>query len=137
MSKAPKRLKLLYLEDQPESVALAGAFLAARRDLTLLHAPDLDSLIKLARKEHPEVLLVNVDLAALPPSELMKRLRAEPVLQDTPILALGAEGNASAVTQAVEAGVFVYLVKPLQHQSFQEVLAFALEFIAAERAEQA
>lgn len=136
MSKATRRSSLLYLEDQPESLALAAAFLAARKDLTLLHAPELDSFIKLARSERPEVLLVNLDLAALPPRELMKRLRAEPGLQDTPVLGLGAEAKPSAVTQAVEAGMFVYLVKPLQHQSFMEVLAFALEFVAAERAEQ-
>ena len=136
MSKGPRRCKLLYLEDNAESLALAGAFLAGRKDLTLLHAPDLDSLIAIARHERPEVLLINTDLAALPPRDLMKRLRAEPVLQDTPILALGAEAKPSVVTQAVEAGLFVYLVKPLQHQSFMEVLAFALEFAAAERAEQ-
>lgn len=136
MSKATRRSSLLYLEDQPESLALAAAFLAARKDLTLLHAPELDSFIKLARSERPEVLLVNLDLAAPPPRELMKRLRAEPGLQDTPVLGLGAEAKPSAVTQAVEAGMFVYLVKPLQHQSFMEVLAFALEFVAAERAEQ-
>jgi CheY-like chemotaxis protein len=136
MSKGPKRAKLLYLQDEAQSLALAGELVAERKDVALLHASDLDALIKLARREHPEVLLIDTDLAALPPRELVKRLRAEPGLQDTPILALAAEAKPSVITQSLEAGLFAYLVKPLQAEPFMEALDFALEFAAAERAEQ-
>lgn len=136
MSKGPKRAKLLFLENQAESLALAGEFIAARKDVALLHASDLDALIKLARRERPEVVLIDVDLAALPPRELVKRLRAEPALLDTPLLALGAEAKPSVITQSLEAGLFAWLVKPLQAEPFMEALDFALEFAAAERAEQ-
>ena len=136
MAKGTPPSKLLYLEDNVESLALARAFVAARKDVALISAPDLDSLLKLAGRERPELVLINTDLAGLPPRELMSRLRAEPVLHGTPILALAAEAKPSVVTENLEAGVFVYLVEPLQAQPFLEALAFALEFAAAERAEQ-
>jgi len=136
MSKGPRRGKLLYLQDNAEHLALAGAFLAGRRDVALVSAPDLESLIKLARRERPEVVLIDADLTGLAPRELMTKLRAEPLLSNVPILALAADPAPAVITENLEAGVFVYLVKPLQAQPFVEALAFAMEFAAAERAEQ-
>jgi CheY-like chemotaxis protein len=132
----PTRSTLLYLETQAEDIALAGELVEAHKNLVLLHAPDLESLIKLARRERPEVLLINIDVAGLAPRDLVQRLRAEPALQEAPILALGTDAKPSVITQSLEAGVFLYLAKPLQAQPFMEALAFALEFAAAERAEQ-
>jgi len=136
MSEGPDRATLLYLEDQAESLALADGLVATRKDLVLLHAPDLDSLIKLARREHPAVALINIDLTALAPRDLVKRLRTEPALRQALLLALGTDAKPSVITQSLEAGMFLYLAKPLQAQPFMEALDFALEFAAAERAEQ-
>jgi CheY-like chemotaxis protein len=136
MPKGPRRGKLLYLQDNAESLALAEAFLAGRKDVALASAPDLESLIKLARRERPEVVLIDADLTGLAPRDLMTKLRAEPVLNNVPIIALAADPAPAVITQNLEAGVFVYLVKPLQAQPFLETLAFAMEFAAAERAEQ-
>jgi CheY-like chemotaxis protein len=132
----PTHSTLLYLETQAEGIALAGELVEAHDNLVLFHAPDLESLIKLARRERPEVLLINIDVAGLAPRDLVQRLRAEPALQDAPVLALGTDAKPSVITQSLEAGVFLYLAKPLQAQPFMEALAFALEFAAAERAEQ-
>ena len=134
--KAASRSTLLYLEADADSVALAGALIAGRTDMALLHATDLELLIKLARRQRPDVLLINADLADLPPRDLVKRLRAEPALREAPILSLGAEAAPAAITQSLEAGVFACLVKPLQADALKESLDFALEFLAAERAEQ-
>ncbi|MGQ0656158.1 MAG: response regulator [Betaproteobacteria bacterium] len=131
----PKRSTLLYLEDQAEGIGLARGFVDARKDLVLFHAAELESLIKLARRERPEVLLINIDLTCLAPRDLVKRLRAEPAMQHAPVLALGTDAKPSVITQSLEAGVFLYLAKPLQAQPFMEALAFALEFAAVEQAE--
>ena len=78
-SKAPpRRSRLLVVEDDSASLALIGGLIAASKDLTLVHAPDLERAIPLARRERPEVMLINVDLAALGARELLRRLRAEP-----------------------------------------------------------
>ena len=133
---AASRSTLLYLETDGDSIALAGALLAGRTDVALLHASDLGLLIKHARRQRPEMVLINAELADLPPRDLVKRLRAEPSLQDALILTLGADAAPAAAKQSLEAGVFAYLVKPLQAAALKEALDFALEFAAAERAEQ-
>ena len=133
---AARRCKLLCVEDHAETLALLEGLIAARRDLALLHAPRLDLATRIARDERPEVMLVNLELAGVPPRELIKRLRAETALQSVPILALGAEAGPGAVTQCIEAGLFLYLAKPLLAEPFIDALDYALEFVAVERSEE-
>ena len=131
----PRRSRLLYVEEHAESVILVEALLAGRKDLLLVHAADANLGIKLARSRRPEAILISVDLAGMSALEFMQALRADPATEATPILALGANAAPEAVVNALEAGFFQYLTKPLQAGPFMEALAFALEFAAVERSE--
>ena len=133
---APTRCRVLYVEDDTESLALVEELIAGRKDLVLLRAADLELAMKVARRERPEVILVNVDLAALAGVPLIKILRAEPATQATPVLALGADAAPQAAVKSLEAGFFLYLAKPPQAGPLLEALDYALEFAALERAEQ-
>lgn len=133
---APRRCRVLYVEDDAGSLALVEALIASRKDLVLLRAADLELAMKVARRERPEVILVNVDLAPLGGVPLMKILRADPATQATPVLALGADAAPQAAVRSLEAGFFLYLAKPPQAGPLLEALDYALEFAALERAEQ-
>jgi CheY-like chemotaxis protein len=130
-----RRCRLLYVEDHAESVALVEALLSGRKDLLLLRAADAKLGIKLARTQRPEAILIDIDLAGMSALEFMKVLHADPATESTPILALGANATPEAIVQALQAGFFQYLTKPLQAGPFMEALAFALEFTAVERSE--
>ena len=136
---APQRCRLLYVEDQPESLELVEKLVAGRKDVLLLRAADADLGIKLALSKRPEVILINIDLPGLNGNlgaiQFMKRLRADPATETTPILALAADGAPEAIVKSLEAGFFQYLTKPLQAVPFMEALAYALEFAALERFE--
>ena len=67
----------------------------------------------------------------------MKRLHADRALETIPILALSANAAPAAIMKGLEAGFFQYLTKPIQAAAFTEALAFAREFAAIDRAEQA
>jgi hypothetical protein len=133
---APRRHRLLYVENDVDSAALVARLVAGRKDLALVHAADMDLAFKAARRERPEVMLINIELAGLAPVHLMKLLRANPATQAAPILALGADTSPDAVVEGLEAGFFLCLTKPIQAEPFSEALAYALEFAALERAEQ-
>jgi len=132
----PGRSTLLYVEDHADSLALVETLFADRKDLLLQQAADANLGIKLARKQRPEAILINVDLAGMGALEFMKVLRADPATEATPILALGASAAPEAIIKALEAGFFQYLTKPLRAEPFMEALLFALEFAAVERSEQ-
>jgi DNA-binding response OmpR family regulator len=133
---APRRCRLLYVESDAEAVAAATELIAGRKDLVLVHATDLEHAFKLARRERPEVMLINLDLPGLAALPLMKLVRANPDTQAAPVLALSASATPDAVVKGLEAGFFHYLAKPIQAKPFMEALAYALEFAALERAEQ-
>ena len=136
---APRRSRLLYVEDDAESLKLAEQLIAGRRHLVLLHAADADLGIELVRRKRPEAILLNIDMPGPGGNsgavEFMTRVRADPATETTPILALSANAAPDAVVKALEAGFFQYLTKPMTAVPFMEALDYALEFAALERAE--
>ena len=131
----PRRSRLLYVEEHAENVALVQALLAGRKDLVLLRAADANLGIKLARADRPEVILLDLELAGMGAVAFVKALRAEPATETTPVLALGAGLAPKAIIDALEAGFFQILAKPLQAAPLMAAIDFALEFAAVERSE--
>lgn len=134
-SGAPRR-SLLYVEDQPASLGMVEQLVARRTDMLLLRAANVRLGIELAHTARPEVILLNIDLPGTGALQFMKLLRADPATQNTPLLALGANAAPGAIKNALEAGFFHYLTKPLEPERFTQALDDALEFAALERAEQ-
>jgi PAS domain S-box-containing protein len=129
------RRSLLYVEDQSASFGLVERLVALRADVLLLRASSVALGIELARSAQPDVILLNIDLPGTSALQFMKLLRADPVTENTPLLALGADAAAKGVKQALDAGFFHYLTKPLKPEAFVEAVDYALEFAALERAE--
>jgi PAS domain S-box-containing protein len=135
-AQAGTRRGLLYVEDQPTSLGLVEQLVARRSDVVLLRAANPELGIELARGAHPDVILLNADLPGPGALAFMKRMRADPATQNTPVLALGANASPDAIARALEAGFFHYLIKPLKPERFTEALEYALEFSALERLEE-
>ena len=130
------RLSLLYVEDHPASLGIVERLVARRTDMLLLRAANVRLGIQLAHTARPEVILLNIDLPGTGALQFLKLLRADPATQNTPLLALGANAAPGAIKNALEAGFFHYLTKPLEPERFTQALDDALEFAALERAEQ-
>jgi CheY-like chemotaxis protein len=137
----PRRCRLLYVEQDAESVVYVEQLVAARKDLQLLRAGNLHLAIQAVRSRRPDVILIDIDLPDFDPDrsprEIVQRLHADPALESIPILALSANAAPAAIMQGLEAGFFQYLTKPIRADAFTEALAFAREFTAIDRAEQA
>jgi two-component system chemotaxis response regulator CheY len=54
--------------------------------------------------------------------DLLKAVRADEKLKDTPFLMVTAEGQKENVVQAVQAGVSNYIVKPFTPETFSSKL---------------
>lgn len=127
-----ERRNLLCVDDDPANVALVGQLIARRADVLLMSAESLGRGIEQSRLLAPDVILLNVDLPGIGALEFLKLVRAHPVTQNTPVLALGADAAPAAIVKGLEAGFFHYLIKPMQAELFLEALSDALEFAARE-----
>ena len=134
-AKSAPPYRLIYVEDDVVAICTAQQVVASRPNLAISTAQNIDRALKLARRAPPEVMLLNIDLAGMGAAGLVKILRANPATESCPILALGIDASAQAAVKALEAGFFLYLVKPLDATALSDALDYALEFRALERAE--
>src|SRR5881397_1082704 len=76
-------------------------------------AKDGEEAIELARKEEPDLAIMDVKMPRVDGIEAARRILDE---RPIPIVMLTAYGQEELVSRAVEAGVFGYLVKPFREQ---------------------
>jgi two-component system, response regulator PdtaR len=76
-------------------------------------AKDGEEAVELARREEPDLAILDVKMPRLDGIEAARRMLDERPL---PIVMLTAYGQDELVARAVEAGVFGYLVKPFREQ---------------------
>jgi len=116
---APRRLyRLLVVEDNDLLVRMYQHALvrlaSAEAEIEVEYARDgVEALARLQRE--PPIALVVTDLfmPVMDGFSLVERLRAEPELAATPVVAISA-GGGEARSRAVELGVDVYLQKPVK-----------------------
>jgi PAS domain S-box-containing protein len=112
------RLNVLYIEDNPVNVVLVQELVALRPDVSLSIAVDGISGVALAVAERPHVVLVDMQLPDIDGFEVLRRLRAEPTLSDSSIVALSANAMPEDVSRARQAGFDDYWTKPIDFHAF-------------------
>jgi response regulator NasT len=85
-------------------------------------ARDGEEAVELARREHPDLALLDVKMPRLDGIEAARRILDE---RPIPIVMLTAYGQDELVARAVEAGVFGYLVKPFRESDLLPAIATA------------
>ena len=83
--------------------------------------------IELARKEHPDLILLDVVMFDMDGLTVCERLRAEPDLAGTPIVVLTVLDDAAVRFRAGEVGATAVLRKPFQFKDILATIARILE----------
>lgn len=68
------------------------------------------------------LLLLDWNMPVMSGIDMLRTIRADPVLHSLPVLMISAEAQAEQIMEAVKAGVSGYLVKPFSTQSLQDRL---------------
>jgi DNA-binding NtrC family response regulator len=80
---------------------------------------------------HPGVLLADVELPGMNGLELLHRLEGE--LQNIPVIIITGKGSSERIVQAIEAGAFWYIEKPLNPPVLRALLDRALGRVRDQR----
>jgi AmiR/NasT family two-component response regulator len=134
-----------YVSDPPLRVLVAEDETIIRLDLVgslekhglvvCAEARDGAEAVELARRERPDVALLDLRMPRLDGIEAARRIYAERPL---PIVMLTAFADRGSVEKAIEAGVFTYLVKPFRETDVVPALRAAVarhrELLQARRA---
>jgi DNA-binding response OmpR family regulator len=113
MSKPKGKMKgrILIIEDEPDFVELVRCNLEAD-GFAVLDARDGERGIELARKEKPDLVVVDLLLPGCDGLEVCRRLRADSTTRDMRVIMLTAKASETDRVVGLEMGADDYVTKP-------------------------
>lgn len=121
----PSRPLILVIEDNADMRDFLQRILA-RRGYDYLGAEDGEEGIALARRDRPDLILMDLSLPVLDGYEATRLLKADPQLAATPILAVTAHARDIDQVRALEVGCDGYISKPY---SIRDLLDMVTRFL--------
>jgi CheY-like chemotaxis protein len=108
---APQAAKILWIDDDRLLLSF-GREVLERHGYRILTAANGPSGIAVAKTERPDLIIVDVILPRMDGYEVCRRLRAEPGLEDTPIVLLTALENPQGGLPGGGVGATFMMTKP-------------------------
>ncbi|HSB79229.1 MAG TPA: response regulator [Candidatus Methylomirabilis sp.] len=121
--------RILIVEDQEDNRKILRDLLTSA-GFALLEATTGEEGVHLAETEHPDLILMDIQLPNLDGYEATRRIKATPALQHTPIIAVTSYALSGDDVKAREAGCDAYVTKPYSPRA---LLAKVREYLPAER----
>ncbi len=120
------RRAILCIDDDPLMLEFLSQLLAAHHFLPLT-ARDGRTGLATARRERPELILLDVLMPDLDGFSVCRELRADPKLKETPIILVTGMKDPLLRTKAFKAGATLAMEKPLHPDKLIATIRTALE----------
>jgi len=128
---SPDEPEFLLVEDNPDDAELT---LRAYRRRGLTHsyhvvrdgAEAIEYLVETARSQErrlPRVVFLDLKLPKVSGLEVLARIRANPALRGLPVVVLTSSSEEADMRDAYRLGANSYVVKPVEFEKFERVVA--------------
>ena len=104
---------ILVVDDEQDLLDLI-TFNLARSHYRVLSARDGEQALNLARKEQPDLILLDLMLPGKTGQEVTVALRSDPVTRDIPVVMLTARTEESDIVVGLQLGADDYVTKPFE-----------------------
>lgn len=108
---------VLIIEDNDKNLKLVRDVLQINGFRTL-EAVDAESGIELADIQHPDVILMDIQLPGMDGTQALAHLRSQPRTADIPVVAVTAFAMAGDAERFKAAGFDGYITKPISVREF-------------------
>ncbi|MET1084317.1 MAG: response regulator, partial [Burkholderiales bacterium] len=108
--------RIMVVDDTPANVRMLKARLA-REGYEVIAAHDGEQALAVARKERPDLILLEIMMPKIDGIEVCRRLKGDPSFPFTPIIMITALSDSKDVVAGLEAGGDDYLAKPVDQQA--------------------
>ena len=109
--------RILVVEDNPANMELMG-YLLQTGGHDLLYAHDGVEGIAVAEREHPTIVICDINLPRLDGYGVLRHLKARPELKDIPCIAVTALAMTGDREKLLDAGFDGYISKPIDPEIF-------------------
>ena len=117
----PEDLTILVVEDY-EDASLAMRLALEDQGYRILEASDGEQAVAVASREHPDIILMDLQLPVLDGLAATRRIRAVPELQETVIVAITAHNEGDYRARALAAGCNAFVSKPIDFDWLKDLL---------------
>ncbi|MCC7151594.1 MAG: response regulator [Rubrivivax sp.] len=111
--------RVLIAEDEPNIVESLD-FVLQREGFDVTSVLDGDAALRRLRSAPPDLLILDLMLPRMSGFEVLKAVKADPVLKSIPVLILTAKGQAQDRRLAQEIGVDAFMTKPFSNREVVE-----------------
>ena len=119
--------KILIIDDEEDLRLLAShALTLDRSDFEVIDAKDGAAGIQRAKDEKPAIIILDIMMPKMDGYEVCRRLKADPVTRDIPVVMLTASNDPQLTQKAFEAGAVACLTKPYGRRSLVNCVDMAL-----------
>ena len=116
---APKRI--LIVEDNELNLKLLNDILEAHGYITVVTGHGV-AAIDLARQDHPDLILLDIQLPDISGTEVARLLKADAETREIPIVAVTAFAMPGERTMILESGCDDYMSKPINLHDFLAIV---------------
>lgn len=121
------QMKVLTVDDFPTMRRIVKTLLRQLGYTNISEAEDGQAALAKLQQEKFDLVLLDWNMPRMTGLELLKAIRADATLHDTPVVMITAEGRKEDVLEAVKAGVNNFIVKPFTAETLEEKLNKVLE----------
>jgi CheY-like chemotaxis protein len=115
---------ILIIDDNPTNLKLAADVLAME-GYAIETAVDAEKAEEILKRTKPDLILMDIALPGMDGLTLTRKLRANDVLKELPVIAMTAFAMKGDEQKALDAGCDSYITKPLDTRKLpQQVAAF-------------
>lgn len=114
--------KVLYIEDNPVNIKLVTLLFEHKPELELFTATTPTAGLTIAEKEHPDLILLDINLPEMNGYEVLRCLHDNAITKDIPVVAASADAMPGDLTRAKQRGFAGYITKPFDiHKLFNKI----------------
>lgn len=113
----------VLLADDEEDVKIVLKMYLESKGFEVVTAYDGLDAIDQARREKPDVILLDLMMPVVDGFEVCRRLKADPTTQQIPVIMVSAASHAESVQKGLAAGAVDYIVKPFEPESLEKLVS--------------
>lgn len=114
---AGPRPRVLVVDDEKDAREALSEVLAP--DCDVLTAADGEEAVRLARKERPDLILMDLFMPRLDGLQALQRIRADSGTGEVPVIFVSARGDDAVKARALDLGAVDYLQKPFSERELR------------------
>jgi two-component system, OmpR family, phosphate regulon response regulator PhoB len=121
METRPRGQLVLVVEDHKDTQTCVAEQLADY-GFDVMTASDGESAMRLIRERRPALVYLDMNLPNVSGYDVCEEIRADPSLQDIPVVMTSAQTSINVHAACIEAGADAFVPKPFQLDLFAEMI---------------